>query len=162
MRKLGLIFATGVLLVLPGAGRAAGDSPAPRKPDVAVVVNSKNPMKDISLKDLRRLYQGERRFWSNDRPVVLVAPVAGSPIRDVLLRKVYEMNEGQYKKYWIAKIFRDEASAAPKSAGSTEQALALVSSSPGALALVDADSVGQAKVLKVEGKLPRESGYALR
>ena len=162
MRRIGLILAAGALLALPGIPRAAGDSPALRKLEVAVVVNSKNPMKDISLKELRRLYQGERRFWGDEHPVTLIAPAGGSAVREVLLRKVYVMSEGEYKKYWIARIFRDEASAAPKVSSSSQEALALVNSGRGALALIDADSVGPAKVLKVEGKLPREAGYVLK
>jgi len=50
-------------LVVPGT-----DAPEP----LAIVVNRSNPMSEISLSDLRKLYRGQRSRWSNGRRVTLV------------------------------------------------------------------------------------------
>src|SRR6202162_1211794 len=82
--------------------------------DVAVVVHPDTPVSNLSLSDVRKVFLGDRQYWSTNIPVVLLirAPVARE--RDVVLKIIYQMSESQFKQYWIAKIFRAEAATAPK------------------------------------------------
>src|SRR4029077_1917482 len=82
--------------------------------DVAVVVNSDTPVSDLSLSEVRKVLLGERQYWNSKLPVTLLirAPVARE--RDVVLKVIYQMSEAQFKQYWVAKIFRAEASSPPK------------------------------------------------
>src|SRR5215813_6873586 len=77
--------------------------------DVAIVVRADVPVDNLSFADLRRLMRGERQFWTSNLRVTLLvrAPVARE--RDIVLGKIYEMSEAQFKQYWIAKVFRAEA-----------------------------------------------------
>ncbi|HZQ95358.1 MAG TPA: hypothetical protein VFA67_10150 [Candidatus Sulfotelmatobacter sp.] len=131
--------------------------------DVAVVVHPDTPVSDLSLADVRKVFLGDRQYWTSNLPVVLLirAPVARE--RNVVLKIIYQMSEAQFKQYWIAKIFRAESASAPKVVYSNDMANDLVTAVPGAIAFIDAREVRSgAKVLRVDGHLPGESGYPLR
>lgn len=131
--------------------------------DVAVVVHPDTPVSNLSLSDVRKVFLGDRQYWSTNVPVVLLirAPVARE--RDVVLKIIYQMSESQFKQYWIAKIFRAEAATAPKVVYSNDMANQLVTAIPGAIAFIDSKEVKPgSKVLRVDGHLPGEPGYPLR
>lgn len=131
--------------------------------DVAVVVHPDTPVSNLSLADVRKVFLGDRQYWSTNVPVVLLirAPVARE--RDVVLKIIYQMSESQFKQYWIAKIFRAEAATAPKVVYSNDMANQLLTAIPGAIAFIDSKDVKPgSKVLRVDGHLPGEPGYPLR
>src|SRR5881392_4489790 len=134
-----------------------------RDVDVAVVVHPDTPVSDLSLADVRKVFLGDRQYWTSNLPVVLLirAPVARE--RNVVLKIIYQMSEAQFKQYWIAKIFRAEAATAPKVVYSNDMANQLVTAIPGAIAFIDSKEVKPgAKVVRVDGRLPGEPGYPLR
>jgi hypothetical protein len=131
--------------------------------DIAVVVHPDTPISSLSLADVRKVFLGDRQYWTTNVPVVLLirAPVARE--RNVVLKIIYQMSESQFKQYWIAKIFRAESASAPKVVYSNDMANELVSAIPGAIAFIDAKEVrAGAKVVRVDGRLPGEPGYPLR
>jgi hypothetical protein len=131
--------------------------------DIAVVVHPDTPITNLSMAEVRKVFLGDRQYWSTNVPVVLLirAPVARE--RDVVLKRIYQMSDAQFKQYWIAKIFRAESASAPKVVYSNDMANELVSAIPGAIAFIDSREVRPgAKVVRVDGKLPGEPGYALR
>ncbi len=131
--------------------------------DVAVVVHPDTPISNLSLAEVRKVFLGDRQYWSTNVPVVLMirAPVARE--RDVVLKIIYQMSESQFKQYWIAKIFRAESATAPKVVYSNDMAHQLVTAIPGSIAFIDSKDVKPgSKVLRVDGRLPGEPGYPLR
>src|SRR6266550_795453 len=131
--------------------------------DVAVVVHPDTPVSNVNLTEVRRIFLGDRQYWNTNVPVVLLvrAPVARE--RNVVLKVIYQMSESQFKQYWIAKIFRAETASAPKLVYSNDMANELVTAIPGAITFIDARAVRPgAKVIRVDGHLPGESGYPLR
>jgi ABC-type phosphate transport system substrate-binding protein len=131
--------------------------------DVAVVVHPDTPVSNVNLTEVRRIFLGDRQYWNTNVPVVLLvrAPVARE--RNVVLKVIYQMSESQFKQYWIAKIFRAETASAPKLVYSNDMANELVTAIPGAITFIDARVVRPgAKVIRVDGHLPGESGYPLR
>ncbi len=131
--------------------------------DVAVVVHPDTPISNLSLSEVRKVFLGDRQYWSTNVPVVLLirAPVARE--RNVVLKIIYQMSESQFKQYWIAKIFRAEAATAPKVVYSNDMANQLVTAIPGAIAFIDSKDVKPGtKVVRVDGHLPGEPGYPLR
>ena len=131
--------------------------------DIAVVVHPDTPVSNLSLAEVRKVFLGDRQYWTANLPVVLMirAPVARE--RNVVLKVIYQMSESQFKQYWIAKIFRAEAATAPKVVYSNDMANQLVTAIPGAIAFIDSKEVKPgAKVLRVDGRLPGEPGYPLR
>ncbi len=134
-----------------------------RDVDVAVVVHPDTPVSNLNLTEVRKVFLGDRQYWSSNTPVVLLirAPVARE--RNVVLNIIYQMSESQFKQYWIAKIFRAEAATAPKVVYSNDMANQLVTAIPGAIAFIDSKDVRPgAKILRVDGHLPGEPGYPLR
>ena len=80
---------------------------------MAVVVNKDNPVNQISLTELRNVYLGEQRFWKGQLAVTALMRVTGAHEREVALKTLFRMSEPDYKKYWVNRVFRGEASAAP-------------------------------------------------
>jgi ABC-type phosphate transport system substrate-binding protein len=131
--------------------------------DVAIVVRPDVPVVNLSFSDLRRLMLGDRQYWTSNLRVTLLVRAPGARERDVVLKSIYQMSEAQFKQYWIAKVFRAEAAAGPRIVYSNEMAAELALSIPGAVAFVESAQVPKGlKVLKIDGKLPGEKGYALR
>jgi hypothetical protein len=131
--------------------------------DVALVVHPDTPVSNLTLAEVRKVFLGERQYWSANVPVVLLirAPVARE--RNVVLKIIYQMSDPQFKQYWIAKIFRAESASAPKVVYSNDMANELVTAIPGAIAFIDTREVRPGtKVIRVDGRLPGEAGYPLR
>src|SRR6266852_2732646 len=128
---------------------------------VAVVVNEKNPVTNLSTPELRKLVAGEKHSWAGGVPVRLFVRAPGAYERVVLL-KLLGMSESAYKQYWTAQVFRGEAQAEPLalfSNGMQKEALTVY---PGAVALVIVQDVKPGmKVVRVDGHLPGETGYPL-
>ena len=135
--------------------------PAPA--DVAVIVHPGVSETNLSFSEIRKVMLGDRQFWNNNLRVTLLvrAPVARE--RDVVLKKIYQMTEPQFRQYWIGKVFRAEATAGPKLVYSNQAATELVASTPGCIGFVDAAQVPKGvKVLKIDGHAPGDKDYVLR
>jgi hypothetical protein len=157
--SLGRILPVVLLGVLLGSGSPAAAAKAP----IAVIVHEQVPVEDLSLPELRRIFLGERQFWSKNLVITLLMPPQDSPERKILLRKIYgEQSEVRYQRHWINKLFSDGAQVGPKITGSPEMSASLARVIPGAIALVPADNIPEGvKVLRIDGKRPGEKGYPL-
>jgi ABC-type phosphate transport system substrate-binding protein len=144
---------------------AAVEPAAPRAQDaepLAIVVNRSNPMSEISLADLRRLYRGQRSRWSNGRRVTLVMRDPGTPEREAILQTLYGVDEDQYRRGFLQAVFTGEAIGAPRVLASPNGVLRFVFNVPGAIGYVRASEVdASVKTLRVDGRLPGEAGYRL-
>lgn len=139
--------------------------PAAQSPsgDIAVVVHPETPVEAITLAEVRKLFRGERQYWTPDIPVVLLVRAPVSREREVVLRVIYQMSEPQFKQYWIARIFRAEATSGPKIVYSNDITNQLAGAIPGAVGFMPAGDVKPPlKILRVDGKLPGEPGYLIR
>ena len=131
--------------------------------DIAIVVRPDVPVDNLSFGDLRRVMLGDRQFWGSNLRVTLLVRAPGARERDVVLKVIYQMSEAQFRQYWIAKVFRAEASSGPRIVYSNEMAAELTSAIPGAIAFVDAAQVPKGlKILKINGLLPGDRTYPLR
>ena len=134
-----------------------------RGSDIAVVVNPDTPIAELSLADVRAVFLGDRQYWTAKMPVVLLIRAPAARERDVVLKIIYEMTDTQFKRYWIAKIFRAESATAPKTVYSSGMTHELVTAIPGAIAFMESREVRPPlKVVRVDGRLPGEAGYPLR
>jgi ABC-type phosphate transport system substrate-binding protein len=132
-------------------------------PAIAVIVHPDVSETNLTRAELRRLLLGDREFWSSGVRVTLLirAPIAQE--RDAAVKGICEMSEAQFRQHWIGKVFRAETPSGPKIVYSAEMTNERVSHVPGAIAFVDAASVGPGvKVLKIDGKLPSQPGYTIR
>ena len=142
------------LLGLAGFSQAAAQTGS-----VAVVVNEKNPVNNLSTPELRKLFAGERHAWAGGLPVKIFVRAPGANERVVML-KLLGMSESEYKRYWAGQVYRGEAQAEPVglfSNGMQREAVVLY---PGALALVNVQDVKVGmKVVKVNGHMPADAAY---
>ena len=130
---------------------------------IAIVTNPRTATSDLSFLELRKIFLGEKQFWDDNSRIILLvrAPVARE--RDVVLTKIYRMGEAEFQQYWIAKVFRAEVSSKPKIVYSSDMTSELVTVLPGAIGFLPVDEVGPGmKVLRINGKLPGETGYPLQ
>jgi len=130
---------------------------------VAIVVHPETAVDNLTLDELKRIFRGDRQFWEDGRRVTLLirAPVAEE--RRLILERIYEMNEDQFREFWIGKMFRAEVAAGPKLVYSADMARDLVTIIPGAITFVPMSQVAAGtKVLRIDGLLPSDQGYALR
>ena len=131
--------------------------------DIAVVVRGDTPVDGLSLTEIRKLLLGERQYWNGTLRVTLLMREPGARERDVVLKNIYRMNEADFQRFWIEKIFRAEAQTGPKIVYSDQMAAELVAAIPGSIAFVDASRTPKnLKELKIDGRLPGEKGYALK
>lgn len=153
-------------LALAAAIAAFGIALAPRPATaqaIAIVAHPDTSVEDLSFLELRKIFLGEQQFWGDGRRIILLvrAPVARE--RDVVLNRIYQMEEAEFRQYWIAKVFRAEVSSGPKIVYSTDMTRQLVAALPGAVAFVAAlDVTPEMKVLRINGKRPGDPGYSLQ
>ncbi|WP_137988455.1 substrate-binding domain-containing protein [Streptomyces vilmorinianum] len=161
-------------------GRKPGGYPQLRESMVAVslftlVLNDGIPVTNLSLDEVRRLYQGEITNWKQipggpDRPVLLVSRDANSGTREVFQRRVLGRNEPanssrdcESKDDPAARVVRCELD-------STEQVLSTVARLPGAIGYTELRAGSGLKGLHrvaIDGRAPNvdeigESTYPYR
>jgi len=152
-----------VLVSAPAGLAGASNTDVASGAGIAVIVNTDNPVDQLSLADLQRIVLGERRNWSARIPLVLMMRNEGSRERTLLLQKACHMTDVEYHQYWTGKIFRGEVTSEPVSLPSMGTALNFVSSIKGGISFVDAGSVRPGiKVVRIEGRLPGDQGYPLQ
>ncbi len=131
--------------------------------DIAVVVNPKNPMEDISLSALKKIILGEQRLWPSKLKVAIALRVSGARERDIVLNQVTHMTDAEFKKSWMSLLFRGEADAEPFSAPSNGASSSFVEVNPGGIAFMPGTDVRlDLKVLKVNGLKPGDPNYPLK
>jgi ABC-type phosphate transport system substrate-binding protein len=149
----GLLIQSALLLVCLTAPAAA---------DIAVIVHPDVTVDDLSFADLRKIMLGDRQFWASGQKITLIVAEPVDTGRSVLLERVYNKSEQQFRQFWIARVFRGEATEGPKVVISSEGVMEMVSVLAGSIAFVDFDDVPSGvKALKIDGKLPGEAEYAL-
>jgi len=162
MKRKVLIF--GLALTLAFTVSGAQQAPHSRESDdIAVIVNVANPVNEVSLPELRRMLMGERRFWKGNVQVRLVLRAPGARERDSVLARLLQADNKAFAEHWRAKVFRGEASEEPLSVPSAAMAEQYLLEVPGGLTFMAArNPPAKLKILKLDGKLPGEPGYALK
>lgn len=163
--RLGAPRARAAVLGLSVAVTAMALGPAPasgQEMAVAIVVHPQTEVDNLSFDELKSIFRGERQFWDDGRRVTLLvrAPVAEE--RKLILDRIYEMDEDQFREYWIGKMFRAEVAAGPKLVYSADMARDLVTVIPGAITFVPVSEVSsESRVVRIDGMLPSDPGYPL-
>jgi len=155
------IFALSLLLVvqLPAQQKSKGSA----GPDVAVIVNPMNPIDNVSLAELRRIFSGEKQNWSGGLPVSLFVRAGEARERDVLLQRVLHMTDSEYKAYWVKKVYSGEVQHEPLALFSNGMELEAIRAEKGGIALISMQDIHHGvKVIKVDGHLPGTPGYPLK
>jgi ABC-type phosphate transport system substrate-binding protein len=139
---------------------AAGDP-------IVVIVNSANPVDNLSISDLKKLFLSDRSRWDTGKAVAPVMVAAGAPERTAFLKIVCGMNDGDFSKYFMQAAFTGKSATPPKEVGGIAAVKSFVASSPGAIGFLKAQdfhgdgSDGGVKSIKVDGQAAADAGYKL-
>jgi hypothetical protein len=126
----------------------------------ALVTSSGNKLQEVSLAELAKLCKGTQRTRPDGRSFTLVIHDPESPEMRLPIQKLFGVAPSEMKPL-IAKL--NESRPFIRIVGSDEDLLRLVEATPGAVGLVDIYAINSAvKVLRIDGKLPFDSGYVLR
>jgi ABC-type phosphate transport system substrate-binding protein len=130
--------------------------------DIALVSNKTNTISIVSLAELVKICKGQTNRWPDGKPVTFVTRDPASPEMRLVLEKVYGMSKSEVTALITAANHGRVNHPAIVIAGSDEDLVKKVESTPGAVGLVDVYSItGGVTVMRVAGKLPLEPGYAL-
>ena len=128
--------------------------------NLAVVISAGSKLSDVPLADLIKLCKGIQKAWPDGKSFTLVIKNPESPEMRVAVQKLFGDPSGDPKTA-IAKL--NEFRVTVKIVGSDEELLRVVESTPGAVGILDVYSINSSvKVLRVDGKLPFDVGYALK
>jgi phosphate transport system substrate-binding protein len=120
---------------------------------MAVVVNKDNNVENLTAVHLSRILRSEVKKWPDGKAVVLVLH-RNSAGETETLQRLIKMTGDELKAMIAA--HKDSIVLADSDA----DVLKIVQSTPGAIGFVDVRSVDNTiSVVRVDGKLPMESGY---
>ena len=153
-------FALVILSVFVASAAHAGDA-------IVVIVNSANPVDNVSTAELKKLFLSDRSHWDTGKSVAPVM-VTGSPERAAFLKTVCRMSDSDFSKYFLQAAFTGKSATPPKEVSSVAALKSFVVSSPGAIGFVKAldfhgdGSDGGVKAVKIDGIAASDSAYKLR
>ena len=130
--------------------------------ELAMIVNKDNSVGELSFTDAVKIFKQEKQFWENGRRVYLILRESDADEQQIMLKRIYRMDGETLKRFWIGKLYRGEIPAFPKVLSSNEAVVRFVSQAANAIGFVDVGRVDErVKVIRIDGKLPGELGYAL-
>lgn len=134
--------------------------PAAATAQVAVIVNRANPIQNLPLSDLQRLYLGQSVTFPNRVRVALVTyPAAEAPF----LLAALGMTGDRFRRHWMELVFQGQDVTPPKAIASGQELNRFVAEHPGALAFIDLAAVEQTvKIVTIDGRAPADPAYRLR
>jgi ABC-type phosphate transport system substrate-binding protein len=104
----------------------------------------------------------EKQYWDDGKKVYLVLQESGSAEKEIIREKLLRMSESDIKKLMLAKLFRGDITALPKTLSSRASVVKFVATIPNAIGYVDVSAVDPSvRVLRIDGKAPGEPGYQL-
>lgn len=120
---------------------------------MAVIVDKDNKVGNVSSVHLAKVFRTEIKKWPDGREVVLVFHTAAKGEKTTLQR-LLKMSDSDLQS--LLATHKNSIKMAATDAGVID----LVESTPGAVGLVEVNSInGSINVVKVDGKLPTEAGY---
>jgi ABC-type phosphate transport system substrate-binding protein len=120
---------------------------------MAVVVDKDNKVQNVTSVHLGKILKGEVKKWPDGKNVVLVLHNS-SPGELTTLRHLSKMTEAELKALLASR--KDSVQMAESDA----DVINAVAATPGALGFVEEHSItDRVSVVRVDGKLPMESGY---
>jgi ABC-type phosphate transport system substrate-binding protein len=160
--KLLAITIVTAMISLIGVSRVhAGGDP------IVVIVNGSNPVDNLTMDDLRKIFLSQRSRWESGRQVVAVMVGEGIPERTAFLKVVCGMSDADFGKYLLQAAFSGKAATYPKEVLSSRRVILVVANSPGAIGFVKAgdlrgeDNDGLVKPVKIDSIAASETGYKL-
>ncbi len=126
----------------------------------ALVTASGNNLQGVSIAELAKLCKGAQKTWPDGRNFTLVIHDPVSPEMRGPVQKLFGVTASEVKPL-VAKL--NESRPVIRIVETDEALLRTVQATPGAVGLVNVYAINSAvKVLRVDGKLPFDRGYAFK
>ncbi len=120
---------------------------------MAVVVNKDNTVQNVTSAQLARIFKGDVKKWPDGRNVTVVLHNS-SPDEVVTLEHLNKMTEAEVKALLVSR------KNSIRTVATDADVIDAVATTPGAIGFVEERSItDRVGVVKVDGKLPLESGY---
>jgi ABC-type phosphate transport system substrate-binding protein len=120
---------------------------------MAVVVNKENDVGNVSSAYLAKIFRSDVKKWADGQPMVLILHNNSAGETETLQRLI-KVSPAEWKA--LVAVHRESI----QMADSDADVLKIVQNTPGAIGLVDVRAVDATiNVVRVDGKLPMESGY---
>jgi ABC-type phosphate transport system substrate-binding protein len=153
-----LLFAT----LFSSSGMNALPTAVPNEEGLAIIVNKSNPIDNVSLTELRKIFMAETR-WPSGHRVTVVMRQPGQDERATALRLIYRMSERDFNRYFLRGTFTGETQSVPNTLATAAGVGKFVFNVPGAIGYVRAGEVDDSvKVVQVDGRAPWDAGYPLK
>ena len=125
--------------------------PVATEPSFAVVVNKANPVKSLTVVELRRIFMKQTRMWPHAESMVPVDWDATSEIRQVFSQQVLNRSVREMGEFWVQQSIT-QGLAPPSTQKSSRAVLRFVASVAGAISYVPPGDVDDSvNVVKVTG-----------
>ena len=138
-------------------------APRPVSPaikNIAVVMSAGTKMDDVQLSELMKLCKGVQKTWIEGKSFTLVMTDPASPDMHAAVQKLFNMTPVDLKTA-LPKL--NESRTLVQIVDSDNDLLRTVGATPGAVGIVDVYAINSSvKVIRVDGKLPFDVGYALK
>jgi hypothetical protein len=127
--------------------------------NLAIVTSIGSKLSDIPLADLVKLCKGTQKSWPDGRSFTLVIRNPELPEMRVAMQKLFgTLSDARAA---IGKL--NEGRETVKIVENDQDLLRAVEATPGSIGIVDVYAINSAvKVLRVDGKLPFDVGYAMK
>lgn len=127
---------------------------------LVVLVAASSTVKDISMGELRRAFLGEAVTVGGKRLIPINHPLA-TPAREQFDKIVLGLKPDEVGRFWVDRQIRAQ-SPPPKTVQSSELAVRIAMSLPGAMTYATADALNdKLRALTIDGKAAGQSGYPL-
>ena len=120
-------------------------------PGFVVIVNKANPVKTLTIVELRRIFMKQTRMWPHAESIVPVDWDATSPHREAFSRQVLARSVREMGDYWVQQSVT-QGLAPPSTQRSARALLRFIASVPGAIGYLPPGDVDDTvAVVKVTG-----------
>jgi len=131
-----------ILAVAMGICWMASVSPVEAAGDpIVVIVNNANPVDNLSIAELKKLFLGDRSRWDTGKAVAPVILSPGAPERTAFLKIVCGMSDADLGKYFLQAAFTGKSATPPKEVGSAAAVKSFVAGSPGGIGFLKASDL---------------------
>ncbi len=120
-------------------------------PAFVIIVNKANPVKALTLVELRRIFMKQSRMWPHAEAMVPVDWDSTAPIREAFCRQVMNRSVREMAEYYVQQSMTQGVTP-PSTQKSARAILRFVASVPGAISYVPSSDVDDTvSVIKVTG-----------
>src|SRR5690348_5305973 len=119
---------------------------------LTVISNKKGAPDQMKMIELKSVMMGERQRWKNGDKIKIALMKTSTQIGDFTCKKVYDMNEDELKKFWLALVFQGKADP-PVFFNSETELKNFVSENEGAIGIVNvAADNPDIRVVAIDGR----------